>query len=91
MSVTNLNVGGYKYITASGNVSNHSAAIIGIFVSSSTSGTITIYDDAATGTTTKAVDTITCVSGTYYSLPFTMGNGINIVVGGTLTATVAFA
>ena len=91
MSITNLNVGGYKYITASGNVSNHSAAIIGIFVSSATTGTLTIYDDAGVGTATLAVATFTVAPSTFYSLPISLGNGINIVIGGTVSATVSFA
>lgn len=91
MSVTNLNVGGYKQITSSGNVSSRPSNLLGIFVSAATATpTITVYDDAATGTTTKIVDTFTPTSGTWYILPFSTANGINVVLGGTVSATVAF-
>ena len=92
MSGTNLNVGGYKLIAASGNVSALPANLLGIFVSNATTTpTITIYDDAATGTTTKVVDTFTPVSGTWYPIPVSMSKGINVVISGAVSATVVFA
>ena len=51
-------VGGYKQITATGNVCPFGTSLLGIFVSSSSSGTITIYDSATTTTTTKVIDTV---------------------------------
>lgn len=91
MSVTNLPVGGYKQITATANVSPLPANLVGIFVSASTSGTITVYDDPATGTTTKAVDTFNAVAGTYYPLPISLSKGLYVVLGGTASVTVVFA
>lgn len=83
--------GGYKVINASGNVWPSPAALLGIFVSSATgTPTITIYDDTATGTTVPLVPVFTPVAGTYYKLPFRTVNGINVVIGGTVTATVGF-
>lgn len=91
MSVTNLPVGGYKQMTASANVSALPANLIGVFCSSSTSGTLTVYDDPATGTTTKAVDTFNLVTGTYYPLPISTSKGIYVAIGATASITVVFA
>jgi hypothetical protein len=48
------------------------------------------YDDAATGTTTKLVDTFTPVAGTWYPMPFAFSKGLNVVIGGTVSATVGY-
>lgn len=79
----------YKQIVASGNVCNNDGILGGIFVSSTTSGTVTIYDDPATGTATKIVDTVTLAVG-WNPMPFAFSKGLNIVVGGTLSATVGY-
>ena len=81
---------GYAQITASGNVWPKSVALLGIFVSSATAGTITVYDDAGTGTAVKIVDTFTVAPATYYKLPFRTLNGLNVVLGGTVSCTVGF-
>jgi hypothetical protein len=91
MSVTNLPVGGYKQTSASGNIQAKSCILLGIFCSSSTSGTATVYDDAGVGTTTKAVDTFNLTAGTWYPLPIGLGAGCNLVLGGTASVTVVFA
>lgn len=75
-------------ISASANVCGVPAMIGGVFCSSSTAGTCTIYDDIATGTTTKIVDTFSLVAGTFYPLPFFAKNGVNVVIGGTAAITV---
>jgi len=80
----------YKQVSASGNICNADGALYGIFCSSSTAGTATIYDDAATGTTTKIVDTFNLTAGTWYPLPFAVANGINLVIGGTASVTVGY-
>jgi hypothetical protein len=81
----------YKQISASGNVCAVDGVLAGIFISAaSNTPTITVYDDAATGTTTKIVDTFTPVAGTWYPLPFAFSKGLNVVVGGTVSATVGF-
>ena len=82
---------GYAQIAASGNVWKGPAGLVGIFVSSATSGTITVYDDPGTGATTKIVDTFTVAAGTYYKLPFRALNGLNVVIGGTASITVSYA
>jgi hypothetical protein len=77
-------VGGYKQITATGNVSPIGCKLLGIFVSSSTVGTTT--------TSTKVVDTtVALTGGTWVPMPIAFASGIYIVVGGTLSATVVYA
>ena len=78
-------------ITASGNVCPQACALLGIFVSSaSNTPTITIYDDPATGTATKIVDTFPVAAGTWYKLPFRALKGLNVVLGGTVSCTVGY-
>ena len=85
-----VNVYTPKQITATTNVCSGDGLLGGIFCSSSTAGTATVYDDAATGTTTKIVDTFNLTAGTFYSLPFGVSNGIYVVLGGTASVTVAY-
>jgi hypothetical protein len=91
MAGTNQNVGGYKQFTATGNVSPVGASLLGIFVSASSSGTITIYDSATTTTTAPVITVTSVTAGTWYPIPVSTTAGIYIVVGGTLSATAVFA
>jgi hypothetical protein len=80
----------YKQITASGNVCAIDGILGGIFVSAaSATPTITVYDDPATGTGTKIVDTFTPTVG-WNPMPFAFAKGLNVVIGGTISATVGF-
>lgn len=89
MSIGNAPFVSGRQISASANLRSTSGGMLGIFVSAaSATPTITIYDDASTGTTTKLVDTFTPVAGTWYPLPFAFANGLNVVLGGTVSATV---
>lgn len=82
---------GYKVVSASGNVSPQSAALLGIFVSAaSATPTIAIYDDSAAGTAVPLVPVFTPTPATWYKLPFRTLNGINVVIGGTVQCTVAY-
>lgn len=81
----------YKQINASGNVCAVDGILGGIFVSAaSATPTITVYDDSKTGTTTKIVDTFTPSPGVFYPLPFAFSQGLNVVISGTVSATVGF-
>lgn len=91
MSGVALYVGGYKQISATGNVSPIGCKLLGIFVSASTAGTVTIYDSATTTTTTKVIDTVTLLAGTWYPMPVALASGCYVVVTGTLSATVVYA
>lgn len=78
-------------ITATANVCARKGRLGGIFVSAASAvPTITVYDDAAAGTTVKLVDTFTPVAGTYYKLPFRFSNGCRVVIAGTVSCTVGF-
>jgi hypothetical protein len=84
--------GGYKLISATGNVSPIGTDLLGIFVSAASSTpTITIYDSATTTTTAKVIDTFTPVAATYYTIPASVASGLYIVISGTLSATVVYA
>lgn len=81
----------YKQVTASGNVCANDGILGGIFVSAaSATPTITVYDDAATGTSTKIVDTFTPTAGQWYPLPFGFSKGLYVVISGTVSATVGY-
>lgn len=61
--------------------------LAGIFCSSSSSGTVTVYDGAVANTTgeTVMIPTFTAVAGTYYPFKAFFQQGCNIVLGGTFT------
>lgn len=85
-----LMTGGYKNITATGNVSPVTTDLLGIFVSTSTAGTFAVYDSATTTTSAPITGTVTAVGGTFYQIPASASAGLYVVVGGTLNATVIF-
>ena len=79
----------FKQIT--GSIQLRASELGGIFCSSSTAGTVTIYDDAFGGLTNKVIDTVTLAPG-WYPMPFrSQSSSFNVVVTGTLSATIAFA
>lgn len=85
-------VSGYKYtqMSASANVRSSAGRLGGIFVSAASAApTITVYDSASTGTSTKIVDTFTPVAGTWYAMPFEATAGVYVVISGTVSCTVA--
>jgi hypothetical protein len=61
--------------------------LIGILVSSTTAGTIAVYDSNGTSTATKLVDTITPAAGQFIPMYLGCSQGHYIVVGGTISAT----
>jgi len=81
----------YKQIAATTNVQGTKSYLGGIFVSAaSSSPTIGVFDDAASGTGTKLIDTFTPSAGTFYPMPAQALNGLNIVISGTVSCTVFF-
>ena len=81
----------YAQISSSGNVYPGRGYLLGIFVSAASSTpTITIYDDAATGTSVTLVAVFTPTAATWYPLPFKLAAGLNVVIGGTVQATVGY-
>lgn len=90
MPIGNLNVGSYRQLTASANIKSSQGALLGFFLSSTTAGTITIYDDAGTGTTTKILDTVTPTGLAWYDLPAAFANGCYVVIGGAASVTMVY-
>lgn len=76
-----------RQISASANVLSAPGALAGIFCSSG-SATVTIYDDAGTGTSRKIVDTFTPAVGAFVPLPFALERGCYVVMSGTGSITV---
>lgn len=82
----------YAYITASANIKPMAGKLKGIFVSAaSNTPIITVYDSAAATTTRIILGTFTPAAATSYLLPLDGAyakDGIYVVIGGTVTATV---
>jgi hypothetical protein len=88
---TPMQIGGYKRLTATGNIATRGVSVIGFLVASTTAGTIQFYDDAATGTTTPITGVITPAVG-FNPLPVSTTNGLYAVIAGTaLDVTVVYA
>jgi hypothetical protein len=84
----------YTYITASKQIKVGQGKLKGIFVSSATSTpTITIYD-VQTGTATTMVGAFAPANATYYPMGNYDGSffnqGLNVVISGTVAATVIY-
>ena len=84
----------YTYITASKQIKVGAGKLRGIFVSSASSTpTITIYD-VQTGTATTMIGAFTPVGATFYPFGSLDGaffnQGLNVVLGGTVAATVVY-
>lgn len=85
----------YKHLTATSQVKVGAGKIKGIFVSSTTGGTIAVYDEAQGGTTRVLLAVFTPAAATMY--PFSgddtgifFTNGLNIVVANTIAFTVFY-
>jgi len=76
-------------ITGTGNAVARATGLLGFFCVTSASGTLALYDDAGTGTSTPVVDAFALVAGTWYPLPFDFTKGIYAVIGGTATGTLS--
>lgn len=90
MSIGNLEVGNYKIVSTSGNVKAVDGALLGFLVNSTSAGTVILYDDAATGTSTPITGTITPAANTFITLPVAFSKGLNVVVGGTINITLVY-
>lgn len=88
MNVTSY---GYKAISATANVSAIPCTIGGVLCSSSSAGTITIYDSATTTTTAPVVAVMSVTAGTYYPIGASLAAGCYVVIGGTAAVTVMVA
>lgn len=84
----------YKQISATTQVKAAAGKLKGLFISAASSTpTITIYDSATFSTSDpKIIDTFTPVAGTNHNFydGIYAKNGLYVVVGGTVSATIAF-
>lgn len=87
MAIGTIGSGVPKQFSATIQIKNSFGSLIGFIISSTTAGTLTVYDNADGGTTNKIIDTITPAAGGFISMPLGFGNGLNVVVGGTISAT----
>ena len=75
-----------KRVTASGTVITGPCRIAGFYVSSTSSGTLVLYDNtAASGT--QISGTITPAAGLFHPFPVDVQNGLYATVGGTIDVT----
>ena len=91
MSGAALQTGGYKNITATGNVSPIPCKVLGVFVASATTGSIALYDSATNTTTKPITGAVSAAGGTWYNIPVGTSAGLYVVITGTVNATVVFA
>lgn len=84
-------VGGSDYAnkSASALIKTGDGYLIGIFVASSSAGTIKLWDNTS-GATTVLVNTFNVLGGTWYPLPFHFKTGLYITIAGTLDCTVSY-
>lgn len=84
----------FTYISATKQVKVGAGKLKGIFVSAASgTPTITVYDEPAGGTTNTLLGVFTPVAATFYPLGVDgafFNKGLNVVISGTVTATVIY-
>ena len=81
-------VGNYKNITATGDVTTAAGSLLGFYVNSTSSGTIVFRDGGSGGTVMSG--TITPAVG-FHRFPATFGvSGLHATIGGTLNVTIFY-
>lgn len=82
-----------KQMSASGIVKDSAGKLYSITISSTSSGTLTVYDGtSASGVGVKIIDTITPTAGATYTFPAGMqfSNGLYVAVANTLSFTLTY-
>lgn len=83
-------VGGeYTNISSDTLIKTGEGHLVGIFVASSSAGTIKVWDNTSAATTVL-VNTFSAAAGTWYPLPFRFKTGLYVDVGGTIDCTVSW-
>ena len=83
----------YKYMTATARVKQGSGKIIGLVVSTTSSGTIAFYDSEMAATSVVIINTLTPAASTYLYFGeggITFSKGLYVVIANTLTCTVIY-
>lgn len=76
--------------TATASIKNGPGTLAGFYVNSTSTGTIILYDDAATGTSLPISGTITPAIG-WHPYPVSFRSGLYAVIANTLNVTLVFA
>lgn len=79
----------YTNGTGSAAIKSSKGNLVGIFVASSTSCTIKLWDNTSAATTVL-VNTFSASAATWYPLPFVFNTGLFLTVGGTCDYTVSY-
>jgi hypothetical protein len=79
----------YYNLTADSAIKTGRGNLVGVFVASSTSCTIKVWDNTSAATTVL-VNTFSASAATWYPLPFVFNTGLYVDVGGTCDLTVSY-
>ena len=85
------NFGAPTPISATGAVKNIGGALLGFLCTSSSSGTLALYDNPTAASGNNIIPTMNLVAGTYYPFPAKFGSGLWAVIGGTAGVTFILA
>ena len=77
-------------ITSSGVLKGAEGQLLGVLVSSTSSGTIKLWDNATAASGTVLIDTFTPAGTGWFPLPFQFKNGCYVTIGGTISAAFSF-
>jgi len=88
MSQPVAEVGAYKNMTATGDVTTGPCQLLGFYVNSTSSGTVVLKDGGSSGTVISG--TITPAIG-FHRYPVTVGTSLHFTEGGTIDITFFFA
>ena len=92
MAIGNVEAGTTKILTASGVVKAEQGYLLGVIVSSSSSLTIKLWDNATAGSGTVLVDTTAAITApTFLRLPVAFSAGCYATLGGTGSAAFVYA
>lgn len=85
-------MGGVEYVnlTSSALVKTGERTIVGIWVSSTTGGTIKLWDNTSAATTV-IVNTFAAAAATWYPLPFRFKTGLYCTIANTIDCTISFS
>lgn len=80
----------FTNLSADAAVKSGPGVLVGFICNSSSSGTLTLYDNtAASGT--KIINGLSCTAGQFYPAPCRFNNGLYADVGGTVDLTFFYA
>lgn len=84
-----VEVGQYSNKSASALIYTGAGKLLGVFVASSSSGTVEFWDNTSAAAPI-IVNTTSVAGGTWYPMPFAFTTGLYLTIGGTADVTVAF-